>query len=172
MIYYLLVITGLLLLLSMAFASSSFAPWVPIWKKDLPRVFKLADLKPGEIFYDLGCGDGKTVFYANKHYKANAIGLEIAIPMYFLCKFKHALKRNKNVLFKYKNLFLENLEQADVVYFFGMPKKLNKKLKHKLEKELRPGTRVISYVFPIQGWDHVKECKPKQGDISIYLYKI
>ena len=49
---------------------------------------------------------------------------------------------------------------------------LKAKLKYKLEKELKPGTRVISYAFPIEGWQPKLISKPKPTEVTIYLYKI
>lgn len=167
MSYLLLAI--ILVLLSVTIAGVSFAPWVPAWKKDLPRIFKLADLKPGEVFYDLGCGNGKVVLYAHKHFQAKSIGLEISIPLYVVCKVRQLFNLDKNLIFKYKNLYREDLRQADVVYFFGVANKLDK-LRAKLERELKPGCRVISYVFPLIGWEPVAVDKPNPKDISIYLY--
>ena len=160
-----------IVVISAAVAGFSFAPWVPAWKKDLPRIFKLAQLKRGEIFYDLGCGNGKVVLYANKYFNAKAVGLEISLPLYFVCKIRQLFNFNENLKFKYKNLYKENLSDADAVYLFGMPDKMEK-IRRKLEKELKPGSRVISYVFPVSGWEPVAIDKPKSQDISIYLYRI
>ena len=162
-----------LCLLSLAIAGKSFAPWVPTWKKDLPRIFKLAALKPGEIFYELGCGSGKVTFYAYKNFKIKAIGIELAIPLYFYCRLKRLLVKNNNQLvFLNKNLFKVDLSKADAVYFFGMPNSIKNKLKQKLTKELKPGARVISYVFPIPGWQPKIIDKPNKKDIAIYLYEM
>jgi len=159
-------------LLSMAIAGISFAPWVPCWKKDMVRIFALADLQPGEIFYELGSGTGKNVIYANKYFGVKAIGLEIAIPFYLISKVKQLFLGKRDIRFKYKNLFSEDLSQADVVYFFGMPKQLKDKLKNKLAKELKPGARVVSYAFAIEGWQPVTVSRPKKTDVAIYLYKM
>jgi len=167
----LILILIFLILLSITYAGLSFAPWVPAWKKDLPRIFELAKLKPGEIFYDLGCGNGKVVLYARKNFQAKAIGLEISVPMYLICKIRQIFNYNKNLVFKFKDLYQEDLSQADVVYFFGVAGKLEK-LKEKLAKELKPGCRVISYVFPMPGWEPVAVSKPKPTDIAVYLYLI
>lgn len=156
-------------LLSFALAGLSFAPWVPAWNKDLPRIFRLANLQPREIFYDLGCGNGRVVFYAAKNFQAKAIGLEIAWPLYVICKIRQLFSANRKAVIKFKSLFTEDLSQADVVYFFGMPAAIAK-LKPKLEKELKPGCRVISYTFPILGWLEQVKDKPQSTDIAIYLY--
>jgi len=168
---YLILALIILIILTMAVAGKSLAPWVPSWTKDLPRIFKLADLKPGQIFYDLGCGNGKVVVYANKHFKAKAIGLEIGLPLYLVCKIKQLFNWDKNLQFKYKNLFSEDLSQADVVFVFGMPNTIKDKLKAKLEKELKKGAKVVSYVFAVKGWEPVKISKDENKQIPIYLYQ-
>lgn len=150
----------------------SFAPWVPSRGKDIKRIFKLAKLKPGEVFYDLGCGDGRIVSYAAKQYKAQAIGIELALPLYFICKIRQLFNYKKGVKFKFKNLFKENLSRADVIYVFGTKSKLKNKLKQKLENELKKGARVISYSFSIDGWVPEIIDKPNEKDLTIYLYKI
>lgn len=167
---YALLLSILILLISYAYACFSFAPWVPCWRKDLKRIFKLADLQAGEVFYDLGCGSGQTVLYAARQFQARAIGVELALPLYLICQLKKLVTRTDNVQFKWKNLFSEDLTCADAVYFFGMPHSIAAKLKLKLEQELKPGARVISYVFPIHGWRPVLVDKPTPKDAAIYLY--
>jgi len=169
-LFFIIYIIIFILAFTFAIGAVSFAPWLPCHTKDMERIFKLANLKEGEIFYDLGCGDGRTVFYAGKNYKANATGLEIAIPMYLSCKIKQILKPAKNVKFKYKNLFKEDLSKADAVYFFGLTGTIKEKLKQKLQRELKPGTRVISYTFIVDGWKPSVIDKPGDKDNSIYLY--
>ncbi|MFA6551264.1 MAG: SAM-dependent methyltransferase [Patescibacteria group bacterium] len=167
---YALCLTLFFILFTYAWAAFSFAPWVPCWHKDLARIFKLAQLKTGEIFYDLGCGNGKTVIYAADKFKAKAIGVEFALPLYFICRIRQIAGGKNNVVFKWKNLFNENLADADVVYFFGVPDSIKLKLKEKLERELKPGARVISYVFSVPGWTPAVVDKPTPDAADIYLY--
>lgn len=168
---YALFLALFFILFTYAWAAFSFAPWVPCFNKDLARIFKLAQFKTGEIFYDLGCGNGKTVVYAADRFKIKAIGVEFALPLYFACKIRQIAGRKNNVVFKWKNLFKENLANADVVYFFGVPDSIKLKLREKLERELKPGARVISYVFSVSDWIPDIIDKPTPDAASIYLYR-
>jgi SAM-dependent methyltransferase len=161
----------LIFLISIALTSTSLAPWVPTKKKDLERIRKLANLKEGEFFYDLGCGDGRVAIYIARNSKANSVGLELAFPFYFICLLRRVFIKNKRLQFKLNNLFYEDLTKADVVYMFpANSEKLTGKIIKKLEQELKPGARVITYVFPIKSWQEVLEDKPNEKDISIFLY--
>lgn len=150
----------------------SFAPWLPSRERDYARIFKLADLKEGQVFYDLGCGDGRIVFYASDHFSVQAIGLELSLPMYLICRLRQIFKPRANLIFKFKNLFKENLSKADVVYFFGIPKTVNGKLVAKLKQELRPGAKVISYSFKMNDWTPKAIDRPTKNDLPIFLYEI
>lgn len=158
----------LLLLVPLAIAGISFAPWVPTWQVDVDRALRLANLQPGEVFYDLGCGDGKAVFSAAK-VGATATGIEIAWPLYSLCQIRKLIQHSP-AKFKLGNLFHLDVSDADVVYVFGMPRTIQEKLRAKLEKELKPGARVLSYAFPFHGWTEVVKDKPTPKQMSIYLY--
>jgi len=157
---------------NLIFSVLSFAPWVPSRSRDLERIFKLADLKPGQIFYELGCGNGRVSVYAANHFKVKVIGLEISLPFYLICKLRQFFNRSAKLEFKLKNLYHENLAPADVVYLFGIPKTLNEKFCLKLKQELRPGTKIISYSFKLHNWQPKITDKPTKKDLPVYLYEV
>lgn len=157
---------------SLIFSVLSFAPWVPSRSRDLKRIFKLANLKPGQNFYDLGCGNGRVVIYAANNYQVKAIGLEISLPFYLVCRLRQFLNKSGRIEFKFKNLYKENLAAADAIYFFGMPHVLNEKFCLKLKQELRPGTKIISYSFKLYNWQAKTIDKPSEKDLPVYLYII
>lgn len=158
-------------LISLGIGALSFAPWVPMRKRDLERVVRLAEAKSGEIFYDLGCGDGRTVLAIAKQSGVKAIGIELAFPMYAVCKIRQWLSRSK-AQFLWRNLFHTDISNADVIYVFGMPKKLADRFRKKLEQECKPGTRVLSYVFTIEGWTPEVVDKPTEISATLYRYRI
>jgi SAM-dependent methyltransferase len=171
MLWLLIIIFFILILLSVAWSSVSLAPFVPARKYDLPRILALAALKPGENFFDLGSGNGRVIRYVAKNSLAEAIGVEAAWPLYFFSRVWQILVRGGKIKFLWANLFKVNLAEADVVYFFGMPAAIKIKLKQKLEGELKTGARVISYVFPVEGWEADK-ISEEDGRVTIYLYKV
>ena len=120
---------------------------MPTWKKDLDRFLKLADIKPGQVVYDLGCGDGVVVMAAAKK-GAKAIGLEVSILPFLMACVRKIFTRSQAQI-KFRDFWLVDLSEADVVYFFLIPR-IYEQLKHKLEKELKPGAKVIAYVWPVE----------------------
>ncbi len=169
--YLILQIILLILAFSMVVATLSLAPWVPTRNRDLQRVFRLSNLSPGEVFYDLGSGTGTTVFAAAKIKDVKARGIELALPLYVFSVIKKVLLGSKQASFKWKSLFKEDLSEADVIYIFGLPNKLKDKLVNKFQKELKSGSRVVSYVFPIKGLEPVIVDHPTDQDLSVYVYK-
>jgi len=167
MIYFLIII--LVFLITFAIGSYSGAPWVPSRKGDVDRFLKLADIKPGQKVYDLGCGDGRIVLAAARA-GADATGFEISLLPYLLAQFRRLfLKNKKSCKIYFKSFWSVDLSDVDVVYLFLMPKK-NIRMKKKLEKELKSGAKVIAYVWPIVGWKPVVTDK-KDGETAIYLYE-
>lgn len=137
----------------------------------------LADLKPGEVLYDLGSGDGRAVIMAAKDFGATSVGVELRDDLA-----KRALDsiqkldliERTNII--QKDIFNVNLSAANVVFLY-LTTSANEKIKPKLEAELNPGTRVVSHDYEILGWKPLKVdtfCEnPKLGYPShtLYVYK-
>lgn len=137
----------------------------------------LADLKPGEVFFDLGAGDGRTVIMAAKEFGARAVGVELRedLAKKALCTV-HEEGLQDRVTIVNGDIFNVDLTSADVVFLY-LTTSANEKIKPKLEAELKKGVRVVSHDYEIVGWKPVKVdnfCEnPKLGYPShtIYLYK-
>jgi len=147
-----------------------FAPWVPIKRRDIERIFALAELKPNQVFYDLGCGTGWMVISASREFGAKAIGLEINLILFWICKIRQIFYGGKNLVFKFRDLYKEELSSADVVYFYGIPTK-NGLVSKKLRQELKPGAKIISYTFSLPGWTPVLVDQPTLHDKPIFIYR-
>jgi len=157
--------------LSIFLSVFSLAPWVPSRSRDLKRAIGLSDLKAGEVFADLGCGDGRAVFAAHKFFGAKARGIELAWPLYLFCRAKKYLFYNRaDIVFKYGDLFREDLSDIDVIFVYDLPGSLEKRLKSKLGTELKPGARVISYGFAIKGLEPSKISRPDKKHGSVFVY--
>lgn len=161
----------LILLIQMVYAGVSFAPWMPTRKRDIQRALKLANLQPGETYYELGSGSGGVLLRAAEYKGVKAIGFEIFFPLYLLTKIRIKL-RNSNAQVFQKDLFKADLSDADVVYLFGTPEGLAKKLEKKLWEECKPGTRIISYTMKFAQHDPAVIDKPNQKELSLFVYKI
>lgn len=161
----------LVLLLTFVYGALRGAPWFPTMAFDVVRVLKLAKLKKGQKMYDFGCGDGRLVCAFAKE-GVYAHGFEISLFPFILALFrKMFLKRNfKFAKFHYSDFWNKDFSDADLVYFFLMPK-VYSKLKNKFEKELKKGTLVMAYVWPIEGWTPLR-VDDVAGRNKIYLYKI
>lgn len=161
-----LLLVLLIVTASFAYAGVKFAPWVPTYKKDIDRVFRLAGLKAGETFVDLGCGDGRMVIEAAKR-GARAVGYEIALPMIVTCLVR---RKPSGARFVFRDLFKADLSRADIVYLFGTPPTLRGTLVEKLERELKPGARVLSYAFALDGWTPAAVDRPDLKTLPINVY--
>lgn len=166
-----LFVVGIVALLSMAYAGYSAAPWVPTWKKDVLRMLRLAKVKAGEKVVDLGCGDGKILFFAANIFHARAWGVEIGIPQYVHAQVLRLFQpQRKNIHIQLGNLFSFNLRDADVVIVYLLPKCYDRLLK-KFEQELKPGTRVIVQAWPFPQWKSVQMDRPTPRDLPLFLYR-
>ncbi len=158
----------LLFLFTFTYASLRAAPWVPMHGGDVERFLKLADIKPGQIMYDLGCGDARVVCGAAKA-GAKATGFEVSLLPYLIARVRIVLQKLPNAHLRYKDIWNANLRDADIVYFFLMPK-IYPKLKEKLEREIKPGAKVIAYVWPLPGWTPIGVDKQEKKP-TLYLYQ-
>jgi predicted RNA methylase len=140
-------------------------------------MLKLADLKAGEVLFDMGSGDGRTVIIAAKTFGARSVGVELREDL--AKKALGTIHENgleNRVTIVNGNMFDVNLSSADVVYLY-LTTSANEKIKPKLESDLKRGTRVVSHDYEIIGWQPVKIenfCEnPQLGYPShtIYLYR-
>lgn len=146
------------------------APYVPMEPEIVERSLKLAEIKPGDVFYELGSGDGRVVTGAALK-GARAVGIEIDKLRAWYSNFWLKLLRVKNAQIINKNFFDVDLRDADIVFTYLL-EETNQKLEEKLKRELKPGTRVIGVGFPFPDWNPVKV--DPRGPIygPIHLYKI
>jgi len=153
------------------------APFVPSPVLVIQHMLKLADLRAGEVFFDLGSGDGRTVIMAAKAFGARAVGVELREDL--AKKALSTIHENglgDRVTIVNGDMFGVNLGSADVVFLY-LTTSANEKIRGKLDTELKKGVRVVSHDYEIVGWKPVQVenfCEnPSLGYPShtIYLYK-
>ncbi|MFW9823229.1 MAG: SAM-dependent methyltransferase [Candidatus Thorarchaeota archaeon] len=143
------------------------APWFPTRMKKVRNMLSLAEIQPDEVFYDLGCGDGRFIYTAARKFGAKAVGIEINILLYLWCQLVITiLGLRSKVKVKYGNFFNHDLSNADVVICYLL-QETNDKLEDKLLRELKPNARVISNSFIFQKLSVVSE----DPDNRIYVYR-
>jgi predicted RNA methylase len=137
----------------------------------------LAELKAGEVFFDLGAGDGRTVVMAVKEYGARAVGVELRedlVKKALGTVYEQGLQDRITIV--NGDMFTVDLSSADVVFLY-LTTSANEKIKPKLESELRHGVRVVSHDYEIVGWKPLKVvnfCENQSLGFpshTIYLYK-
>jgi predicted RNA methylase len=139
-------------------------PFIKTPKEQIKKAFRMADLKPNEMVYDLGSGDGRVLIIAVKDFKARALGFEASPWAYLLSRWN--LQRAKITKAKviFQNFEKADLKHADLIYLYLMPKVI-KGIIEKF-KNLKTDTKIVSFKFPINGLKLYKE------DDEIYVYKI
>lgn len=144
-------------------------PYVPTNQAVVDAMLDLAGLKSGDIHYDLGCGDGRIVISAAKR-GAIATGIDLD-PERIKEANENARKAGvaDKVTFIEGDLFNFDFSKADVLTLYLLPS-VNLKLRPKILKELKPGTKVVSHAFDMGDWK--PEQTVKVGGSTIYLWTV
>jgi predicted RNA methylase len=136
----------------------------------------MAGLKAGEVFFDLGAGDGRTVIMAVKDFGARAVGVELRedlVKKALGTVYEEGLQDRITIV--NGDMFNVDLTSADVIFLY-LTTSANEKVKPKLEAELKRGVRIISHDYEIVGWKPSKVenfCENQQlgyPSHTIYLY--
>lgn len=127
-------------------------PYVPTPQPVVDRMLAIAKVNRNDVVYDLGSGDGRLVITAAQKYGARGVGIDIN-PKRIQQANANAKQAEvtKLVEFRQQDLFETDLSNATVVTLYLLPS-VNLKLRPKLLKELRPGTRIVSHAFDLGDW--------------------
>ena len=137
------------------------------------EMLSLGELKPGETLFDLGCGKGNLLFIAAEEFNARAIGIEVQSYLVKDLKNKICSPQYENKIRIIEgDLFEQDISSADLITLYLYQSTIEK-LRTKLDEELKPGTRVVSLIYKIDGWKPLKEKLVEYAGIDnrIYLYK-
>ncbi len=148
-------------------------PYVPTPIEVVDEMLRLANIRRGEVVVDPGCGDCRILIRCVENYDAYGIGIERSRGLVEKCV-KEVQKRglHNRILIVYGDLLEFKYTIADVVTLY-LGTDINERLRPKLERELRPGTRVVSHDFEVPGWKPVKIVKVQSWKKvhTLYLYR-
>lgn len=146
-------------------------PYVPTNQETVEEMLKLAGVKPGDVVYDLGCGDGRIVITAAQKFGATGVGVDLNPQR---IKEANANAEAAGVADKVKfvqgDLFDFDFSEANVVTMYLLPS-VNLTLRPKLQKELKPGSRIVSHDFDMGDWEAEKTVRVGSHD-TVYLWTI
>ena len=143
---------------------------MPTPQEVVDEMLRLADVKKGDVLYDLGSGDGRIPVTAAKKFGIRAVGVDIDPQR--IEEAKENAKKNgvaKLVEFRNEDLFRTRFSEATVVTLYLLPD-LNVKLRPRLLAELKPGTRIVSHQFDMGTWK--PDRKVELNGRTIYLWTI
>jgi len=152
----------------------NLAPFVPTPEPVVLRMLEAAELKPGELLYDLGCGDGRILFVAVQKFGARAAGVELSAKLARQTIARaRALGLQDAVRVVEGNLLNADVRPADVVTLY-LQRLINEKLKPTFRRQLKPGSRVVSHDYEIMGWkpSRVETVEVAQRRHTIYVYRM
>ena len=127
-------------------------PYVPSKPEVVAAMLRMAKITKGDVLYDLGCGDGRIVVTAAKQFGIRAVGIDINPER--IAEAKENAQQNgvtNRVTFRNEDLFEADIKEASVVTLYLLTS-LNLKLRPKLWRDLRPGTRIVSHSFDMGDW--------------------
>ncbi len=144
-------------------------PFVATDERIVDRMLELAEVRPDDVVYDLGCGDGRIVVAAAKKYGCKAVGVEIDPRLVEQAK-ENARKAGveDRVTIRQGDIFQEEFRDATVVMLYLLPE-VNVRLMPKLS-QLREGARVVSHSFAMHG------ARPEKVETvlgkKVYLWRV
>ena len=156
-------------------------PFVPTPVVVIDRMLELAEVKPGDVVYDLGSGDGRIVIRAAKKYGVRAVGIEMdQLLLDQARKDAKAEGVSDLVEFRSEDALKADISAATVVTLYMLPW-FNEAMKPNFQKMLKPGARIVAHDFGIEGWEPDKTVKLPEIEImpggrrhqhTIYLWRI
>lgn len=160
----LIISAGILIgcIISLSWFAGSDAPYVPTKMDQIRKILKLAGVKKGKKFYELGSGDGRVVIAAAK-LGADSSGIEQSLIRVLYSKYKARTLNLKKTYFYHGNLFSKNYNDADIIYIYLLQRGINT-LEEKLKQQLKKGAIVITQTYHFKKWKTYK----KMGDFWLY----
>ena len=148
--------------------------YYPTPPETVAEMLRMAEIKKGDVLYDLGSGDGRIPIAAATQYGIRAVGIEID-PKLVAEAEENAVKANVSQLVRFRNedMFRVNYSEATIVTLY-LSEKLNVLLRPKLLTELRPGSHILSHDFRMGDWKPEKTVRVPWGKLyrTVYLWTV
>jgi tRNA G37 N-methylase Trm5 len=150
-------------------------PYVPTPQEVVDRMLELAQVKKGDVVYDLGSGDGRIVVTAAKKYGVRAIGFEIDPE-----RIKESAENIKKagvghlVEIRQQDIRSVDLSAASVLTMYLLPE-VNLMIRPNIWKQMKSGSRVVSHDFDMGDWKPLKTENIKDSsswDHTLYLWHV
>jgi SAM-dependent methyltransferase len=132
----------------------SLAPFVATPPDVVDRMLAMARTGPGDMVYDLGCGDGRVVIAAARKYGARGVGLDIDAKLVVAAQAAAvAAGVERLVTFRVQDAMTVDVSEATVVTLYLLAAS-NARLRPILTSQLRPGARIVAHNYPLGGdWE-------------------
>lgn len=148
-------------------------PYIPTNYEVIESILELAEVTRDDVLYDLGSGDGRIVVAAAQKYGVRGVGVEMNPQRTaYSRRYCHNLGVT-NVQFLQQDMFETDISAATVVTLYLQPD-INLKLRSKLLRELKPGTRIVSNQFDMGDWkpDRAVQVSTPFRDHTLYYWVV
>ena len=155
--------------------SKKIVPFVPTPQEIVERMLELAQVKKGDVVYDLGSGDGRIVRTAAKKYGVKAVGFEIDPDL--IKQSRESIKKEglgQLAEIREQDIRTVDLSPATVVTMYLLPE-VNLMLRPNVWRQLKPGSRLVSHDFDMGDWkaEKVEHIKDSSGwDHTLYFWRV
>jgi protein-L-isoaspartate O-methyltransferase len=145
-------------------------PYVPTPPAVVDEMLRLAAVKPGDVVYDLGCGDGRIVVTAAQRFGVRGVGIDIDPERVAEARENvRSAGLDGRVEIRQQDLFTTDFREATVVTIYLLPG-VNLRLRPRLLEQLRPGARIVSHAFDMDDWRPDRTVTV--GASTVYLWTV
>ena len=137
---------------------------IPSAESTVKCMMDLANIQPGELLLDLGSGDGRILIAAAKR-GARCVGFEINPILLWYSRLRARIQGLTSVSAHGTNLWDADIRDADILTIYMVPIFMER-LRKKIQAEMKPGSRVISGVYPFPDWE------PEKTNGRVYMYRV
>ncbi len=156
---------------SLLFSSFKGSPYVPTKNREIDTILKSANLKKGQMFLDLGCGDARVVRKAVQQYGVKGIGIDINPVVLFIARLKSRFSKTQDIIFLRQDILEVDIRSYDIIYLFLLPDLL-KKLSNKLKTQTKKSAIIISHGFKIENWQRYNYKTIENKPFPTYFYSL